>query len=320
MIAATEQRARIGVIEALSRGFEFVGRVPWVVGLPILLDVLLWRGPQLSAAPLADRALGAYTRLITQRGLADFGIPAPETLDGVREALTRFNVFAALVLNLVAVPSSAQARPSLGPVAATLEQPPVALGVFLALEILGLMLGCLYFGALAHIVRRGAVDLPCLLASVPRFWLRYAVVLLALIALPVVVGVPAGLLLAGIAVLSAAAAQAIGMLLLVVAQVATVWLGIYLFFVIDAVVVCDLGASAAVRSSVTVVGRNMWPALGIIGLSFLIAQGMFQVWHWLSPSDLGSVVAIVGHAYVASGLATASMVFYWNRVGYEQAA
>lgn len=320
MVATSERQARLGIIDALSRGFELAGRVPWVVGLPVVLDLFLWRGPQGSLAPLADRALNAYTRLVTQRGLIDLGAPSPDTLEAVREALSRFNVFVSLALNLVAVPSSTQARPSMGPVVVSLEQPLGALVAFLALEAVGMALGCFYFGALGHAVRGGAVNLPGLLASVPRFWLRFALILLALIALPVTIGLPVGLLLAAVALASVEAAQAIGTLLLVLAQVGAVWLAIYLFFVIDAVAVGDLSARAAVRSSVTVVGRNLWPALGIIGLSFLISQGMFQVWHWMSQNDLGNVVAVVAHAYIASGLATASMVFYWDRVRYEQAA
>lgn len=320
MSAAQEKQTRIGVIEALSRGFEAAARTPWVIGLPVLLDLFLWRGPQLSAAPLVDRALSTYARLLLPRGLGELAAPPPEALEAIREALSRFNLFGALALNLVAVPSSAPARPALGPVVGVIEQPLPALSVILALEIVGMALGCVFLGALGQRVRAGSVDLRALLASLPRFWLRFALIVLALLALPLVVGLPTGLLLAATALLSPLVAQAVGTMVLVAAQVATVWLVIYLFFMIDAVVVSDLGARAAVQTSVRIVARNFWPALGIILLSFVIAQGMFQIWSWISQSDVGSLVAIAGHAYVASGLAAASMVFYWNRVQHEQEA
>jgi hypothetical protein len=318
--AAQEKPTRIGVIEALGRGFEVAARTPWVVGLPIFLDLFLWRGPQLSAAPLVDWVMNAYQRGAASRVLGDLGTLPPEALDATREALMRFNVFATLAFNLVALPTSAQTRPALGPVIATLEHPLSVVMAILGLEIVGMALGCLFFAGLAQQVRYGVVHIGGVLQSVPRYWLRFALIILVALLLPFVIGLPVGLLLAIVAMMSPVAAQVIGTMLLVAAQVAIVWLAIYLFFVIDAVVVSDLGARAAVETSVRIVSRNFWAALGLIVLSFVIAQGMFQIWALLSQSTLGSLVAIVGHAYVASGLAAASMAFYWNRVQHEQEA
>lgn len=318
MSATQEKPTRIGIIDALNRGFDAAARTPWVVGLPILLDLFLWRGPQVSAAPLVDRAVNAYARLLVPHGLGELGAPPPEALEAAREALARFNLLATVMLNLVAVPSSSPVRPALGPVVAAVEHPLPALLIVLSLEIVGMALGCVFFGALAQRVRAGSVDLRALLVRVPRFWLRFVLIMLGLLALPVVIGLPAGLLLAGMALLSLPAAQAVATILLIAAQVVTIWLAIYLFFVVDAVVVSDLGPRAAVETSIRVVARNFWPALGLIFLSFVIAQGMFQIWSWISHSEVGSVVAIAGHAYIASGLAAASMVFYWNRVQHAE--
>lgn len=318
MIATREQHARVGVIEALTSGFELVFRTPWVVGLPVLLDAFLWRGPQVSIAPLVERALTAYQRLPSTLALGEIGTPPPETIDLMRETLTGVNLLSALALNFVAVPSSVQTRPSGGPVVATLEQPLSFVAMFVGLEMVGLALGCLFFAAIAQRARHGELRPATLLASVPRFWLRFALIALALIALPFAVGLPVMLLLGLTALLSPLAAQALGTMLLVAAQVAFVWLAIYMFFVVPAVVLSDLGARSAVATSVRVVSRNFWGALGLIVLSFVITQGMFQIWSMLGQSDLGSLVAMVGHAYVASGLAAASMVFYWNRVQHEQ--
>ncbi len=44
----------LGVIDSLSLGFSFIIRYPWLLLLPLLLDVFLWRGPRISLSPLLD--------------------------------------------------------------------------------------------------------------------------------------------------------------------------------------------------------------------------------------------------------------------------
>ena len=47
------QRSQVpGVIDTLTAGYNLVNRHPWLLVLPLLLDVALWWGPQLSVAPL----------------------------------------------------------------------------------------------------------------------------------------------------------------------------------------------------------------------------------------------------------------------------
>ena len=37
----------IGVIDSLQGGFNLVTRRPWLLLLPVLVDLILWRGPKL---------------------------------------------------------------------------------------------------------------------------------------------------------------------------------------------------------------------------------------------------------------------------------
>ena len=49
---AAQARPALGVIEALSAGFDAVLRHPWLLLIPVLLDVFLWVGPRLHAPQL----------------------------------------------------------------------------------------------------------------------------------------------------------------------------------------------------------------------------------------------------------------------------
>ncbi len=45
----------IGVIESIQGGFNLVNRRPWLLLLPVIVDLVLWRGPKLSLASLVQR-------------------------------------------------------------------------------------------------------------------------------------------------------------------------------------------------------------------------------------------------------------------------
>ncbi|HEX5417844.1 MAG TPA: hypothetical protein VFZ25_19475, partial [Chloroflexota bacterium] len=104
------------------------------------------------------------------------------------------------------------------------------------------------------------------------------------------------------------------LLVTALAQIAGVLFLIYLFFLTDAIVVSEVGPIRAAVSSTRVVANNFWSSVGFIGLVYIITLGMQIIWSGLAQNPVGTVIAIAGNAYIASGLAAASMLFYKNRV------
>ncbi|MBV9133482.1 MAG: hypothetical protein JO318_12340, partial [Chloroflexi bacterium] len=51
-LTARREAPPTGVIETLSAGYSAVNRQPWVLLLPILLNLFLWLGPHVSYSPL----------------------------------------------------------------------------------------------------------------------------------------------------------------------------------------------------------------------------------------------------------------------------
>jgi hypothetical protein len=92
---------------------------------------------------------------------------------------------------------------------------------------------------------------------------------------------------------------------------------VHLFFAVPAICVSDVGPLAAVQRSVAVVRRDLWSTVGLILLTWLILAGMGRVWEVLASSlqaPFGAGLAILGNAYIASGLIAAGMIFYTERV------
>src|SRR5262249_39286186 len=91
-----------GVIDTLTDGFQLVNRAPVLLLVPVLLDLLLWLGPKLSVADLAERAPGRLVPPVEQLG-QEAGPAATDQLDQLnqqvallREAVRAFNLLSLL--------------------------------------------------------------------------------------------------------------------------------------------------------------------------------------------------------------------------------
>ena len=61
----------MGIIDTLGAGFGLIARRPWLLVVPIAVDLLLWIGPHLSAEPLVNRLLDQYEALVTEARMGD---------------------------------------------------------------------------------------------------------------------------------------------------------------------------------------------------------------------------------------------------------
>lgn len=339
MVAARQAQGRPGIVETLNAGFQVINRSLWVLLVPFLVDLFLWRGPHLSVAPLGERLALEVEGLLARPELATLD-PAQasqlaDVAKTVREASAGFNLFVLLVVTIAravltfkiaSVPSAAELRPTAVPVAWTIGDFGSLLVAAVALQVLGIVLTALYFGLIGQSVLGTRPRLAELGRVVGSAALRLAGLLVGLIAAVLLGLLPIAVLVGIASAVSAGVGQALLLLVVAGAQIAVVWLNIYLFFALDAIVLSGSGPVAAARQSIRGVARNFWPTLGLIGLSLVINLGMGQVWRWLltvsEASPFGEITAYgvsLANAYVVSGLAAASMLFFWNRMRNTEA-
>jgi hypothetical protein len=181
------------------------------------------------------------------------------------------------------------------------------MGCVLLLLPLGLLLGCLYLGLIAQKVRQKPY--PPLLHRIWGYWLRVILLLLIFIGGAIFLGVPLAMGLTLVSILSENLTAILSTLFLAL----FLWIWFYLFFAIDAIVISDAGPLMAVWNSINVVRRNLWSSLGLIILINVIGMGLSFIWRALGKSPWGLALGIVGNAYVGSGLAAASLIFYRDR-------
>jgi hypothetical protein len=309
-----------GIVDTLTGGFQTINRVPWVIALPVLLDLLLWLGPRLSVAALSERALVALTELVGSMGQvagpagADQMTQFQQQIDLVRSAVQVFNLLSLLTFGGLAMRSAVP--PEQSGMATTIELSSVGsvVGIGIGLLLLGVAFACIWLGFIAQQVREGRVDVVRLGRSAPRYWLAVVGFFVLAIAIFIAIALP----LSGLAAATQLVAPAVGAFLAVFAAIAfqlmLFWCLLYLFFFADAIVVSEVGTVRAALNSVRVVSTNFWTTLGFIIITWVIMSGMGVIWNSLSRAPVGIVVAIFGNGYIESGLAAASMLFYRNRI------
>lgn len=294
----------MGIIDTLSAGFNTVTKRLWLLILPVALDLFLWLGPKLSIAPVIKKMISTFRALME-------AMPAPagtdanfvEMFEVMAESLENIvgqtNLLALLAWNNMGLPSIAVARPINPGTDRVIAINGYAQMLLLQalIMIAGLFLACLFWSMLGQTVRGEPLALGRLLRRAPTYWL-YLLAIFAPLYLTLVMMLSLSFLLGALAPLI---------------WVASLWTLFAAFFVPQAITLAEEKPLRALWSSLMLVRRSFWSALGLVLLSAVIGQGLGLVWVRLMKTPLGTVAAILANAFVGTGLSAAMFVFYRER-------
>ncbi len=307
-----EEAARLpGVIDTLTAGYETINRRLWLVLLPVALDLLFWLGPKLSVVRLA--------------GYLPLEAIGVDQAAGAGDVLAHLNLTYLLALYVPTVFGRALLYP-MAPAQGwehrqVYQVVPQTLVVALAvLAPLGLLVSAFYLGQIGELVRPASAA-GGRLRALARHWWRLVVLHAAGLLLFVCLAAPAALL---IAAANALVSRDMASFLLLLFQVTLLWLGVYYFFALSATILSERSPVRAALSSADLVRTNFWAAIALIGLIVVIDSGLSLIWRalsgetWHPPGGawgpvLGVLASIVANAYVGTGLAAATMIFYRDR-------
>ena len=326
----------MSIIHSLSSGFDAITKRIWLISIPAFLDLYLWMGPRLSIYPLVKRLLSLVA--LPSNASPEELLALAETRGLLEQASQSFNAFSFLVIRKLSMPSLMSPNPWLetlgitlnisslvtfqAPEASFLSRPlPVIevrsefilLGLYVLLSLVGMLIGCSYLGLIAQEVRDNQMNVVYVLQRVWVWWARVALIALLIFMGFLMLGVPLLVLIALVSLLSRNLAQLIGNFLIISSIWVGIWFYIYLFFLVNALILNDTGILRALWDSFNVVRRNFWSTIGLMLLMGLIGTGFSIIWRMLSTNSWGTLLAIVGNAYIGSGLAAASLTFYRDK-------
>ncbi len=306
--AATKQPKPVvvpGIVDTIAGAMSLVLEHPLLFTIPVLFDLYVWLGVRLSPAAFTD----AFGRLLLRANSAD----ATNVADNLRRFGERSDMTELLgvLLPSLLVGIGNQDLPTLWRGAS--YDPGswwIVAGLSVVFLVLGAGLSMLYRVPLAVLIHGEPLTIARVGRATLWAWIRSIGLFFIVIGLGLLIGGP---LLVGAAVLQVLGVDAVPLLTLALILPA-IWAAIYLYFTLDAIVVSEVGPLRAIYLSFNVVRRNFWPTVGFALAVLLISTGLPRVWERLIGNPPGLVLAIIANAFIGTGLAVASMMFYDNRL------
>jgi len=294
-----------GIIDTIAAAMSAVVARPILLIIPVLFDLYLWLGVRVSPQALTT----ALRHVVLETGSGD-KTQIADNLRTMGQSSDVTSLVSLLVPSIVAGIDRAKvvqvwARGSYAPGSWWL----VCL-VALALMLVGAALSMLYRVPMALTVRGVSAPVREIMRATLKAWVRFVALVALVVGLCLLIGGPA-LIIAGLFEL---AGVNIVPLLTLFLLLPAAWAAVYLYFAIDAIVVSEVGPLRAIYLSFNVARRNFWQTVGFAFVTILISAGLTQIWILFLRTTPGLLFAILANAFVSTGLAMASMMFYFDRL------
>lgn len=289
----------VNLLDTIGTGYEAVNRRPWLLSIPMVMNLLLWLQGPLPLDSLWPGLSEGLASVIEEPGLRSRILAWLQSLD-LRLAAVPFNF----------VPSLAPAMP--GGAADPVLEPGLAIpGLVLCNGVALIISGC-YLAGLAAAIRSDHAG-PSILIG--RGW-RVAGVIGQAILAACGVGLVLSLPLIALTVLIVTMAPQLALPVLMGWYIMLFWLVIYLGLIPEAAAMGERGPLRTIYNSVNLVRRNLRATLILLALSLLIGSGLGTIFQRLAVEHgwWGLLLASLCSAYIGSGLAAARLAFYRERL------
>lgn len=314
-----------GVIDTIADAVTFVIQRPWLMIVPIVIDLILWLVFRVTMGPLLDNLIRLMETSQVE-GSAEIIEQLRENGDQVMigDYLGAFvpTLFTGMSLDTImgilmmfvapdgfGIPRSDIYEPWQNGLVDTIV--PSSAGM-----VTLIWLGSMLVSSIAMIVFRVPIvravrgTKPVSLgAEMARGWINFVMYLALLVVIAMISLVPLALLAALVPVLGISAAFLTSFALLIFGGM----LGVYSLFAVDAMLVHRTSPINGFRMSIAV-GRAYFGQVARFALtSLFIMLATLRLWSELSGTAPGFIVSLFGSAFIGTVLAAASLFFYTDR-------
>jgi hypothetical protein len=315
-----------GVIDTIADGMTLVLQRPWLLLVPILVDLVVWQLLRVKMTPMTENA----ARFIETTNVADADVAA-DSIRAIGERVYVSDFLGAFIPSMITGMSldtimnllvtfisptsgSGVARDNIfGPWQAGLVNP-ISPGSENVVALIGLLslLGstiafALYRVPIARAIRGDRTS--SLWKELMGSWVRFLAYLGVLILVGMASLIPLSLLGVVFAVLGLNLTFVFAIALLIFGSM----IGLYTYFVVDAMLLHRFGPIQAFRLSYDV-GRMYFGQIARFVLtSLFIMFGSLALWNEVVETAPGAIIALVGNAFLCTTLAASSMLFYTDR-------
>ena len=317
-----------GVTETVASGLSLPLARPWLLVLPILLDVLLLIGMQIPVtrliAPLADEmeAIGGDNGELAAEQLRGLGETfwlndvVGSLLPSVFAGLSRDNLFNVMMATFTPGLTGGIDRRDMAEtwevLSGAIRDPGSILAIFgigLAFFLISTFLTVSWRVPLAlSVVDRSMRPAEVALFAL-RAWVRFLGLIGIMIIAAIIVITPMMIVAGVLLLMQVNLAALVSLFLVMLGSLAA----IYTRFVLEAIVVNDIGPIRALRRSARMAQHFFGPTVRFSIAAALMAVGALRLWDTMISTPPGLPIAIIANSFLGTGLAIASMMFFYDR-------
>lgn len=308
---STSSGAPPRMMNAVIAGFNVVANNLVLLVLPVLIDLFLWLGPQVSIRNALKPAIDDVVRLLQQVNSPQVASQMNVISDVWEQILVEFNLLGTIRTMPIGVPSlmSSVLTQSTPLGSATIYEVPTiasALGIWLVVILVGFAVGCIYFSMLARATSEDGEGFEF------KFFLNkvlYAFALtISLVVGLLIIAIPALMLISVIALIS----PGLGDFAMMFVGFLLIWMLLPLVFTPHAIFSSKSGLVVSAMTSVRLV-RNFMPGTGLfLIIAMVFSQGLNVLWRVPPSNSWMTLIGILGHAFILTAIFAASFVYFRN--------
>ncbi len=301
------------VIPALIAGFDAVSNHIALIFIPIGLDLILWLAPRLRMKTLIDAWIAiAFQSNESFSSTEELVAMMAQIQESWVVMAERFNLLISLRSYPVGIPSLVVSSLPLNTPngeAALVEilSPWGALLLAGVFTLIGLLGGALYFSLVAQIAVHDEIRLPKAFMDWPRSAGKAILLALAWLGLIASISIP----IACGAMLFSFAGFAAGFFITTIAFGSLLmWVTFPLLFSPHGIFIHRMSVWPAIKRSLQITRLTLPTTAAFVVSIFLLSQVLDELWR-IAPEDSWlMLIGIAGHAFVTTGLLSASFVYY----------
>jgi len=297
-------------IASFLAGFDTVTTHILLIGFPVILDLFIWFGPHLRIKSLLEAVYAQITRTpgLNVQSTSETTQMSQEFWNFIAE---RFNLLTMLRSIPVGISSLMSGRspveiPGGSPVFWDVTTGGGVLAVWVGLSLVGLVIGTFYYIAVSQVSLSGKVNWVQALSQWPGAAAQVLLLALLWVFLFLAISIPASCIISFFMI----SGIPLGQITLFMFFGFVLWMFFPLLFSAHGVVVYRLNMLASVRYSIRL-SRLSMPNTGLFFLIVLvISQVTDIIWRWPAESSWLTLVGILGHGFISTGLLAASFIYY----------
>ena len=305
------------LIGTIVAGFNTVANQLWLIILPVALDLLLWFAPKLSLKNLLMPMVIDTMNTLAKLDSADLTATLADAEKIWSDLLSQLNVMSTLRTFPVGVPSILARTGNLSnpigtPLTFQIPDETIALLAIVGLSLVGFLLGTLYFNQISRSTAPSPEHFQFKLLG------RQFVDSVGMALLILIVGafllIPVGFLISILSLFGSGVVE----FLLLLAGFVLLWMLIPFAFSPHGIFVTQQRVVPSMILSSRMV-RFFLPGTGtFILMCALISEGLNLVWAVPPSNSWLALIAILGHAFVTTGLIAATFIYYREGFAWMQ--